>query len=32
MTVTDDAVYENGQLKFKKPVKLAEGTCVARHD
>ena len=28
MTITVDAVYENGQLNFKKPVKLAEGTCV----
>ena len=28
MTITVEAVYENGQLKLKKPVVLAEGTAV----
>ena len=28
MTVTVDAVYKNGQLRFKKPLALAEGTPV----
>lgn len=28
MTLTVDAVYENGQLKLKTPVRLAEGTSV----
>ena len=28
MTITVEAVYESGQLKFKEPVVLAEGTCV----
>jgi predicted DNA-binding antitoxin AbrB/MazE fold protein len=28
MTITVEATYENGQLKFKEPVALAEGTAV----
>jgi predicted DNA-binding antitoxin AbrB/MazE fold protein len=28
VTLTVEAVYENGQLKFKEPVRLAEGTAV----
>ena len=28
MTLTLEAIYENGQLKFKEPVLLAEGTTV----
>ena len=28
MTITVDAVYRNGQLQFKEPVHLAEGTLV----
>jgi len=28
MTITVDATFENGQLKFKQPVALAEGTPV----
>jgi predicted DNA-binding antitoxin AbrB/MazE fold protein len=28
MTLTLEATYENGQLKFKEPVLLAEGTPV----
>src|SRR5438067_2823180 len=28
MTVTLEAVYKDGQLKFKKPLPLAEGTTV----
>ncbi len=28
MTLTVEAVYENGQLRFKEPVPLAEGTAV----
>lgn len=28
MTITIDATFENGQLKFKEPVVLAEGTPV----
>ena len=28
MTITVEATYENGQLKFKEPVVLAEGTSV----
>lgn len=28
MTLTVEAVYENGQLKFKQPITLAEGTPV----
>lgn len=28
MTLTVEAVYENGQLKFKKPISLVEGTPV----
>jgi predicted DNA-binding antitoxin AbrB/MazE fold protein len=28
MTLTLEATYENGQLKFKEPVLLAEGTTV----
>jgi predicted DNA-binding antitoxin AbrB/MazE fold protein len=28
MTLTVEATFENGQLKFKQPVVLAEGTAV----
>ena len=28
MTITVDATYENGQLKFKRPVVLTDGTSV----
>jgi predicted DNA-binding antitoxin AbrB/MazE fold protein len=28
MTLTIEAIYENGQLKFKQPISLAEGTPV----
>ena len=28
MTITVEAVYQNGQLQFKEPVILAEGTPV----
>ena len=28
MTITVDATFENGQLKLKQPVALAEGTPV----
>jgi predicted DNA-binding antitoxin AbrB/MazE fold protein len=28
MTITVEATYENGQLNFKQPVALAEGTPV----
>jgi predicted DNA-binding antitoxin AbrB/MazE fold protein len=28
MTITVDAVFRNGQLEFKEPVQLAEGTPV----
>jgi predicted DNA-binding antitoxin AbrB/MazE fold protein len=28
MTITVDATFENGQLKFKEPVALADGTPV----
>lgn len=28
MTITVDATYENGQLKFKEPLLLAEGLPV----
>jgi predicted DNA-binding antitoxin AbrB/MazE fold protein len=28
MTITVEATYENGQLKFKEPIVLAEGTPV----
>ena len=28
MTITAEAVYRNGQLQFKEPVHLAEGTLV----
>jgi predicted DNA-binding antitoxin AbrB/MazE fold protein len=28
MTLTVEGVYENGQLKFKEPLSLAEGTPV----
>ena len=28
MTITVDATFENGQLKLKEPVALAEGTPV----
>ena len=28
MTLTVEAVYENGQLKFKEPLALADGTAV----
>ena len=28
MTITVDATFENGQLRFKEPVVLAEGTPV----
>lgn len=28
MTITVEAVYESGQLRFKEPVVLAEGTAV----
>jgi hypothetical protein len=28
MTITVEATYENGQLKFKGPVSLAQGTTV----
>jgi predicted DNA-binding antitoxin AbrB/MazE fold protein len=28
MTITVDATFENGQLKLKQPVALAEGTAV----
>src|SRR5260370_9166743 len=28
MTITLEATYEKGQLKFKKPLALAEGTTV----
>ena len=28
MTLTVEATFENGQLKFKEPIPLAEGTAV----
>jgi predicted DNA-binding antitoxin AbrB/MazE fold protein len=28
MSITVDAIYENGQLKFKEPLLLAEGSPV----
>ncbi len=28
MTLTIEAIYENGQLKFKQPITLVEGTPV----
>lgn len=28
MTLTAEAIYENGQLKFKEPLALVEGTAV----
>lgn len=28
MTLTIEAIYENGHLKFKQPITLAEGTPV----
>jgi predicted DNA-binding antitoxin AbrB/MazE fold protein len=28
MTITLEATFENGQLKFKEPLSLAEGTSV----
>jgi len=28
MSITVEAIYENGQLKFREPVVLAEGTPV----
>jgi hypothetical protein len=28
MTITVDAMFQNGQLQFNEPVRLAEGTAV----